>query len=191
MYLLKNIPKIIVLFALLSFSVNCEAQNQKVEFNESEQIYFMSVNSFLNLTINGQISVEDILSENKKIELFTPKFRALIDTTVFGVEKTLVWDGMKLYYSENQEPGKLTPTRLELYSNKYKIESGDLKIEPGQPLDSIIQNRNLTIEPNRNTLGIRVFNQKLGQYSYDYDVVIEVSEESNVINSITLIFWKP
>lgn len=146
------------------------------------------------LKVNGKISFEDILQEgswNLLIKEFgEPENTDLVSDSLFGKSRSDDFDGLRIYYSEIEDPGKLLANRVEIDSTSFSLIANDFELSIRKPINDLFpaELKNKLSGKNRLVLFIEYEENK---YADIETIGLEIDPYTGIIKSMLIILWRP
>lgn len=180
------------LFSFFFFSY-CSAQKSKISYN-GENTFFISSTLFSELKINGKVSFEDIRKE-ESWELLIKKFgetgfTEVVSDSLFGNSRIDDFGGLRIYYSEIEDPSRLLANRVEIDNTSFSLMANNFELTIGEPI-----NKYLPAEMNNSMVGesylVLQLEYEKDKYADIESIGIKLNPNSGVIKSMRIILWRP
>ncbi|RNC83056.1 MAG: hypothetical protein ED557_10075 [Balneola sp.] len=188
----KRVTWVVLFFKLICF-FNISAQGTKISYN-GENTFYISSSLYSELKVNGKISFEDILQEgswNLLIKEFgEPENTDLVSDSLFGKSRSDDFDGLRIYYSEIEDPGKLLANRVEIDSTSFSLIANDFELSIRKPINDLFpaELKNKLSGKNRLVLFIEYEENK---YADIETIGLEIDPYTGIIKSMLIILWRP
>jgi|GEM_PF-2682597 len=183
-----------ILFGLLFiiFPISCISQDSNIVYDHDQSKWFISESIYRGFKINNTVLLTSLRSDSEPWTLlndgFPNTYSAKLDTSFFGLERTDDLNGLKLYYSDYENPGALTASRLELTTSSFFLTSERLELRVGSSIENIVPNDLLKSSSQANFL--EIFIQSNNTYLDAPFIVVLFDSDTRLIKEIKVIFWR-